>query len=135
MLKFGHSRHRALGDFKRTWRDDKTTCGVFWRSVKNHRTFRSVSMSNYVSRSQSLTGNAITEAEPLLSKKAEPFRIHSHTEYGNEKKSKTRKDSRQGGFYLQNTQFMVCFITNYTFLCTDFIPCLLRPSSLVLKTM
>jgi len=34
MLKFGHSRHRALGDFKRTWRDDKTTCGVFWRSVK-----------------------------------------------------------------------------------------------------
>ena len=45
MLKFGHSRHRALEDFKRTWRDDKTTCGVFWRSVKNHRTFRSVSMS------------------------------------------------------------------------------------------
>ncbi|AFW94423.1 hypothetical protein ANA_C11656 [Anabaena sp. 90] len=45
MLKFGHSRHRALGDFKRTWRDDKTTCGGFWRSVKNYRTFRSVSMS------------------------------------------------------------------------------------------
>jgi len=45
MLKFGHSRHRALGDFKRTWRDDKTTCGVFHWSVKNHRTFRSVSMS------------------------------------------------------------------------------------------
>ncbi len=29
MLKFGHSRLMALGDFKRTWRDDKTTCGVF----------------------------------------------------------------------------------------------------------
>jgi len=45
MLKFGHSRLMALGDFKRTWRDDKTTCGVFHWSVKNHRTFRSVSMS------------------------------------------------------------------------------------------
>jgi len=42
MLKFGHSRLMALGDFKRTWRDDKTTCGVFHWSVKNHRTFRSV---------------------------------------------------------------------------------------------
>jgi len=36
-------------------------------------------------RSQSLTGNAITEALPLLLLKAEPSRIHSHTEYGNEK--------------------------------------------------
>jgi len=45
MLKFGHSRLMALGDFKRTWRDDKTTCGVFHWSVKNYRTFRSVSMS------------------------------------------------------------------------------------------
>jgi len=45
MLKFGHSRLMALGDFTRTWRDDKTTCGVFHWSVKNHRTFRSVSMS------------------------------------------------------------------------------------------
>jgi len=45
MLKFGHSRLMALGDFKRTWRNDKTTCGVFHWSVKNHRTFRSVSMS------------------------------------------------------------------------------------------
>jgi len=24
-----NSPYRALGDFKRTWRDDKTTCGVF----------------------------------------------------------------------------------------------------------
>ena len=29
MLKLGHSRLMALGDFKQTWRDDKTTCGVF----------------------------------------------------------------------------------------------------------
>jgi len=49
MLKFGHSRLMALGDFKRTWRDDKTTCGVFHWSVKNHRTFRSVSMSMSIS--------------------------------------------------------------------------------------
>ena len=48
MLKFGHSRLMALGDFKRTWRDDKTTCGVFHWSVKNHRTFRSVSMSKFL---------------------------------------------------------------------------------------
>ena len=45
MLKFGYSRLMALGDFKRTWRNDKTTCGVFQRSVKNHRSFRTVSMS------------------------------------------------------------------------------------------
>ena len=38
-----------------------------------------------LSRSQSLTGNAITEALPLLLLKAEPSSIHSHTEYGNEK--------------------------------------------------
>jgi hypothetical protein len=28
MIKFRYSRHRALGDFKRTWRDGKTTCGA-----------------------------------------------------------------------------------------------------------
>ena len=42
---------------------------------------------DYISCSQSLTGNTITEALPLLlwKMKAEPFIIHSHTEYGNEK--------------------------------------------------
>ena len=28
MLKFGYSRLMALVDFKWTWREDKTTCGV-----------------------------------------------------------------------------------------------------------
>jgi hypothetical protein len=28
MIEFRYSRHRALGDFKRTWRDGKTTCGA-----------------------------------------------------------------------------------------------------------
>ena len=42
---------------------------------------------DYISCSQSLTGNTITEALPLLlwRMKAEPFIIHSHTEYGNDK--------------------------------------------------
>ena len=42
---------------------------------------------DYISCSQSLTGNTITEALPLLlwKMKAEPFIIHSHTEYGNDK--------------------------------------------------
>ncbi|MFM5979719.1 MAG: hypothetical protein ACKO9I_04085 [Sphaerospermopsis kisseleviana] len=42
----------------------------------------------FFSRSQSQTGNAIIEALPLLcllSYQAEPDKIHSHTEYGNEK--------------------------------------------------
>jgi hypothetical protein len=47
-----------------------------------------------VSRSQSLTGNAITEALPLLLLKAEPSRIRSHAEYGNEKKEKRAEGKR-----------------------------------------
>ena len=44
-------------------------------------------IGDYISCSQSLTGNTITEALPLLlwRMKAEPFIIHSHTEYGNDK--------------------------------------------------
>ena len=44
-------------------------------------------IGDYISCSQSLTGNTITEALPLLlwKMKAEPFIIHSHTEYGNDK--------------------------------------------------
>ena len=44
-------------------------------------------IGDYISCSQSLTGNTITEALPLLlwKMKAEPSIIHSHTEYGNEK--------------------------------------------------
>ncbi|MBC5797852.1 hypothetical protein H5968_22540, partial [Sphaerospermopsis sp. LEGE 00249] len=46
----------------------------------------------FFSRSQSQTGNAIIEALPLLcllSYQAEPDKIHSHTEYGNEKTRKS----------------------------------------------
>ena len=44
-------------------------------------------IGDYISCSQSETGNTITEALPLLlwKMKAEPSIIHSHTEYGNEK--------------------------------------------------
>ena len=44
-------------------------------------------IGDYIPCSQSLTGNTITEALPLLlwKMKAEPSIIHSHTEYGNEK--------------------------------------------------
>jgi hypothetical protein len=73
--------------------------------INNVETFYVTSLQK-LSRSQSLAGNVTTEAlpllllkaEPLLLLKAEPSRIHSHTEYGNEKRETsmgTRNEKRE----------------------------------------
>ena len=61
--------------------------------INNVETFYVTSLQT-LSRSQSLAGNVTTEALPLLLLKAEPSRIHSHTEYGNEKRE-TRMGTRK----------------------------------------